>query len=63
MIEKKLKNYCFKYHEDKHYLELVYLSDDEPAFILDKIRMFSLFRFLIRVSQRLSSKRRKHENL
>lgn len=61
MITKVLKNYTFEFDEDKKELILtshLYGVGDVIVLEMDKTRMFSLARFLIRVSQKLSSKKR-----
>jgi len=57
LIEKKLKNYTWTFNEETK--ELVITSNEqEVTIVLDKIRWFSLFRFMIRASQRMSTPRR-----
>jgi hypothetical protein len=64
MITKVLKNYLYEYDPEKNMLYLsaqpfgIPESPEVYVLHLDKTRMFSLARFLIRVSQKLSSKRR-----
>jgi hypothetical protein len=61
MITKSLKNYTFEFDEDKKELILIrnlYGVSDEIVFEMDKTRMFSLFRFLVRISQKISSRKR-----
>ena len=64
MIIKQLKNFLFEYDTDNNTLYLsaqpfgISESPEVYTLHLDKVRMFSLFRFLIRVSQKLSSKRK-----
>lgn len=63
MIEKKLKDFTFQYDLDTKELWLFKVMGKSrsilESFKIDKTRMFSLMRFMIRVSQRLSSQRRK----
>jgi len=57
MIERKLKNHCWQFHEDTK--NILIIDDKTEEFVeLDKVRWFSLFRFMIRASQRMSAKRR-----
>lgn len=58
MIIRKLKEYEFIYDEELKELVIFNLNNNQCV-ALDKIRMFSLFRFLIRVSQRMATPRRK----
>jgi hypothetical protein len=51
MITKKLKDYEF-YFENK--VLKLYNKHTEETFVLDKVRMLSLMRFMIRVMQHLS---------
>jgi len=57
MITRQLKDYTFEFDEEERTLRII---DNEVGseVVLDKIRMFSLFRFLIRISQRMTTKRR-----
>lgn len=57
MIIKTLKNYVWTYDEGDKWLVITDIKTQDRVAI-PKTQMFSLFRFLIRVSQRLSSKRR-----
>lgn len=60
-IIKNLKNFTWDYDLDKHELILVrnlFGVSESMVFEMDKTRMFSLFRFLIRISQKMSSKKR-----
>lgn len=58
MIERKLKNYTWVFDEETK--EVTLFGREKPAMVtLDKIRWFSLFRFMIRASQRMSVKPRK----
>ena len=64
MITKVLKNYLYEYDTEKNMLYLSFQPYGVPetpevyVLHLDKVRMFSLARFLIRVSQKLSSKKK-----
>jgi len=64
IINKELKNYSWTFKDNKLILTGFHIDRyGGPGIMdrieLDKIRTFSLFRFLVRVSQKLSSKRRK----
>ena len=61
-IEKKLKNYTWLYNSSSNSL-LISNNITGGSVVIDKIRMYSLARFIIRVSQRLSKKERKHEEI
>ena len=57
MITRELKDYTFEFDEEEKTLKICErLTPD--TIILDKVRMFSLFRFLIRISQKMTTKRR-----
>ena len=58
MIKRKLKNHLWEFDEVAKLL-IITNCKLKQSVSLDKTRMFSLFRFLIRVSQRMSTKRRK----
>ena len=61
MITKVLKDYTFEFDEDKKELTLVHFHygvNESITFTLAKTQMVSLERFIIRVMQRLSTKRR-----
>jgi hypothetical protein len=65
-IIKNLKNYTWEFDEDKKmlFLERDLLGIcDKVVFEMDRTRMFSLFRFLVRISQKMSSKRRVKKNV
>ena len=65
VIERKLNNYKWSFNDDTKEMELWFsksAGDNKVVyadFKMDKIRWFSLFRFMIRVSYRMSTKRRK----
>lgn len=58
MIQKKLKNCSFVYHEES---KIITISDNHTGEVkvagLTRIEMFSLMRFIIRIAQK-SQKRR-----
>ena len=58
MIYKKLKTIEFFFDEESKELTLI---NKEVIMDLDKVRMFSLARFILRCSQKMSSHRRKHD--
>ena len=66
IIEKHLKDYTWIFNEEKKELRLERYFVDEvkregskDTIEIDKTRMFSLMRFLIRISQKMSSQRRR----
>lgn len=68
MIIKNLKQHKWSFDEDTKELTISrYVVDEklksgyEEKVTIDRVRMFSLMRFMIRVMARLSTKRRKHE--
>lgn len=60
MIQRDLINYIWLFNEEDKNLVLKNKETNEH-FVLDKVRMFSLFRFLIRVSEAMIIHRRKVE--
>jgi len=65
-IVKNLKEHCWSFDRDKKELTISRFYIDEEAgeggeekVTLDKIRLFSLFRFLIRISQKMSARQRR----
>lgn len=59
-IVKELKSYTWQFNPNTKELTISrYLTDGTDAAVetvtIDKIRMFSLFRFLIRISQKMST--------
>jgi hypothetical protein len=58
MITKELKDYIWLFDEDKKTLAIRKRKFDQ-GITIPKTQMFSLFRFLIRISQKLSTKKRK----
>jgi len=70
IIKKELKNYTWEFNDETKELTVIRFDIDEQvmsgameSITLDKIRWFSLFRFMIRASQRMSVKRRKQQGL
>lgn len=63
MIEKKLKDYIWSFEEDTKRLG-IYDKKSTMGVGIDRLRIFSLMRFLIRVCQKLSqpSRKRKEKN-
>lgn len=53
MLIKNLKDYTFEFDEDDKVLEIIEEAKKESV-KLDKIRMLSLMRFMIRILARLS---------
>ena len=62
MIVRELKNYRWLFDEENKRLTL-FDKRLNNSFSLDKVRLFSLFRFLIRISQRMSTPRRKKKEV
>jgi len=60
MIQRNLKNHIWSFDETNKILKLTNKIDGK-TFIMNKTRFFSLFRFLIRVSERMIIRRRKVE--
>ena len=58
MINRKLKEWTWVFNEEEKTLEIHHTPTNRHL-TLDKVRWFSLFRFMIRSAQRLSTKRRK----
>jgi len=65
-IKRELKNHTWEFDEETKELTIWAFDEDEErneasfnTITLDKTRWFSLFRFMIRASQRMSVKRRK----
>lgn len=60
MIQRDLINYNWSFNEADKTLTLTDKESNEH-FVLDKVRMFSLFRFLIRASESMIVRRRKNK--
>lgn len=61
MIIKQLKNFLWEFDEESKELTLTFQPDgisEAYIFKMDKVRMLSLTRFIIRVMARLSTPRR-----
>ena len=64
IIKKQLKDYKFEFNTENKELRVMRLHEvgadmDVESVVLDKPRMYSLFRFLVRISQKLSSEQRR----
>lgn len=62
MIKRELKGHIWEFDEEKKEISILIKRPDLKTGIginLDKTRWFSLFRFMIRASQRMSTQRRK----
>ena len=57
IIKRELKNHLWEFDEETK--ELTIMEYDGEAVVLDKVRWFSLFRFMIRAAYGLGIKRRK----
>ena len=58
MLKRELKNYLWEFDEETKSL-LIFDVEHEESVVLDKTRWFSLFRFMVRASARMSVKRRR----
>lgn len=57
MITKELKDYTFDWSDEKKSLAIIERSNQDNTsvgMVMDKVRMLSLMRFMIRVMQHLS---------
>lgn len=63
MIFKKLKTHTFVFSEEKKTMEIIAHYGKHGGFsvVIDKVRMLSLMRFLIRVMARMATPHRKHD--